>query len=309
MVTLLLMKRPSLHQLEIFCTIVKLSSMARAAEELYLSPSSVSTQVQDLERKLGVALLVRSGRRVGPTPAGELLYARAQRVLDTLEAFEQDLAQLAELDAGTLRFAASRGLGLHVVPSVLRTFELQHPRIVVEYQVSNSSEGAKLAVAEGRAEFALLGRVPGSKVIEVSPLVEEHRLVVVAPHHPLAAVERPTVQQLAAHTLALRRDTALDKDHIARRFAQVGIQPALVELPSNAAIKAEALRGKVVGILPHISVARELDSGLLVQKSMPGFAPSRTVYLACLRNTRLSPAGRAFVELTAELLRRRARRS
>jgi DNA-binding transcriptional LysR family regulator len=297
------MKQPSLHQLEIFCTVVRLSSMARAAEELYLSPSSVSTQLQDLEGKLGVSLLVRAGRQVGPTAAGELLYARAQSMLGALDAFERDLAELAELDSGTLRFAASRGLGLHVVPSVLRTFELQHPKIVVEYQVANSSERAKLAVAEGRAEFALLGRVAGSKLIDVAPLVEERRVVIVGRQHPLARVQQPTVEQLAGHTLALRRGTALDKDHILARFAEASIQPTLVELPSNAAIKAEALQGHLVGMLPRVSVARELESGLLVEKCLPGFAPTRTVYVACLRNSSLSPAGRAFVDLTRELLR------
>jgi DNA-binding transcriptional LysR family regulator len=69
-------KRPSIHQLEVFCRIVALESMARAAEELQVAPSSVSMQVQELERRYRTRLLVRGPRRTTPTAAGAALYAQ-----------------------------------------------------------------------------------------------------------------------------------------------------------------------------------------------------------------------------------------
>jgi DNA-binding CsgD family transcriptional regulator len=75
-------KRPSIRQLEVFCRVVQLNSMARAAKELQLAPSSVSMQIHELERRYRTRLLVRSPRRTTPTAAGTALYTRVLSLLE-----------------------------------------------------------------------------------------------------------------------------------------------------------------------------------------------------------------------------------
>jgi SHS2 domain-containing protein len=72
----------TLHQLRIFETVARLGSFSRAAEVLGISQPSVSIQIGDLERSLGVELFATSGRRVELTAAGRALYERAGRILE-----------------------------------------------------------------------------------------------------------------------------------------------------------------------------------------------------------------------------------
>src|SRR5215212_4713541 len=100
------------RQLAAFCAVVERKSFSQAAERLGVTQPAVSLQVRSLEKRLGVQLLDRSGRRVEPTEAGRRLYRNAQRVL-TLE--EQLLEDVTGDDegalTGTLELGASTGPG------------------------------------------------------------------------------------------------------------------------------------------------------------------------------------------------------
>src|ERR687887_2356730 len=88
------------RQLAAFCAVVERRSFSQAAERLGVTQPAVSLQVRALEKRLGLQLLDRSGRRVEPTEAGLRLYRGAQRLL-ALE--EQLVEEVATEDEGTLR--------------------------------------------------------------------------------------------------------------------------------------------------------------------------------------------------------------
>jgi LysR family transcriptional regulator, low CO2-responsive transcriptional regulator len=75
-----LAKVATLKQLNAFHTVARLGSISKAATELHLTQSAVSIQVGTIESTVGTPLLVRTGRGVRLTEAGELLLAYAERV-------------------------------------------------------------------------------------------------------------------------------------------------------------------------------------------------------------------------------------
>src|ERR671937_1378892 len=85
------------RQLAAFCAVVERASFSQAAEQLGVTQPAVSLQIRSLEKRLGVQLLDRSGRRVEPTEAGQRLYRSAQRLLAQEE---QLLAELGEEAGG-----------------------------------------------------------------------------------------------------------------------------------------------------------------------------------------------------------------
>ncbi len=295
------MQRPSLHQLEIFCKVVQLQSMTRAAEELYLAPSSISMQLQDLEQKLGAPLLIHAGRRLEPTEAGSLLYRRALGVLASLDALERDLGELGALESGVLRLASSRTIGSHVVLPALQVFGRRHPAVDVEYHLVVSSQVAAAAVIEGRAEVALLGRVADHGLLDVEAFVDEPLVLVVAPDHPLAAAPLISLGALHGQTVLLREQPVLGSTEIRGHLAQAAAKAVFRELRSTEAIKAGAVDGQGAAVLPETSVEAELKTGDLVARRIPAFAPHRTIYLARRRRAPLSAAVRAFLGLVREL--------
>src|SRR4051794_34467617 len=88
------------RQLAAFVAVVEKKSFSQAAERLGVTQPAVSLQIQALEKRLGVQLVDRSGRRVEPTQAGQRPYRNAQRVL---AAEEQLYAELAESERITGR--------------------------------------------------------------------------------------------------------------------------------------------------------------------------------------------------------------
>src|SRR3954467_9147290 len=100
------------RQLAAFCAVVERRSFSQAAEKLGVTQPAVSLQVRSLEKRLGVQLLDRSGRRVEPTEAGLRLYRGAQRLLALEEQIVDELSgsENGDLD-GTLEIGCSTGPG------------------------------------------------------------------------------------------------------------------------------------------------------------------------------------------------------
>ena len=295
------MSRPTLHQFEIFCKVLQLKNMARAAEELYLTPSSVTTQIRQLEQKYRIQLLVRSSRGIEPTVAGRALYQRALSILGDVDAAEREVADIGNLDRGVLQFAASRTIGTYLIPAVLSSFQRAYPNVAVEYLVKSGGDQARFAVLEQLVEFAVLGRIAADSALQVEELFDEPMRVVAAPEHPFASIEAPTLADLGGHRLLLRRGRILARDYINARLTQVGVAPDAEEFGNTEAIKDAAICGRGVAILPHTSVAGEIASGVLVARPVENFAPKRTAYVAHSTRAELSPAASAFLDMAGAL--------
>ncbi len=78
------MKNLSLRQIRIFSAAARHLSFSRAAEEMHLSAPAVSMQIKELEEELGLALFLRSGRKVALTSAGDTFRVHADKVLSSL---------------------------------------------------------------------------------------------------------------------------------------------------------------------------------------------------------------------------------
>src|SRR4051794_38078062 len=106
------------RQLAAFCAVVEKRSFSQAAERLGVTQPAVSLQIRALEKRLGVQLVDRSGRRVEATEAGQRLYRNAQRILAAEEQLLDELAD-DERIAGRFELGASTGPGGSVVPVIL----------------------------------------------------------------------------------------------------------------------------------------------------------------------------------------------
>ena len=119
----------NLEQLTGFVEVARLGSFTRAAEELHLAQPSLSRQIAALEQDLGSELFHRSRGGNTLTPAGELLLPLARRMLADAESVRRELAELAGLERGRVRFGATPTLCISLVAEVLHAFHAAHPAI------------------------------------------------------------------------------------------------------------------------------------------------------------------------------------
>src|SRR5690606_6554880 len=90
-------------RLKVFYTAAQKLSFTKAAAELFITQPAVTRNISELEQQLGSTLFNRKGNTLSLTPAGELLLRYAEKIFDTYAAFENELAELTNVDAGTDR--------------------------------------------------------------------------------------------------------------------------------------------------------------------------------------------------------------
>ena len=126
-----------ISQLEIFIAVAETGSITKAATKLLRAPSNVSTRIQQLERELGVKLLVRDKRQSSLSADGELFLDHAQRIIDMVndaKAFSAQGEPRGQLPSGRPR-KAPRQFGYR---RSLQAFHLRYPVVDVELEAGSS---------------------------------------------------------------------------------------------------------------------------------------------------------------------------
>src|SRR6266403_5730708 len=124
-------RRLKLRNLHVFSTVVQCGSMAKAAEQLGVSPPAVSEAIADLEHALGVQLVDRSAQGIEPTIYGDALLRRSVAVFDELKQSIRDIEFLSDPTTGELRVGSMEAPWFTLLPDVIRRFSQQYPRIEV----------------------------------------------------------------------------------------------------------------------------------------------------------------------------------
>jgi DNA-binding transcriptional LysR family regulator len=131
------MARPDLGELSAFVLIARLRSFRKAADELGMSPSTLSHLMRTLERNVGVRLLHRTTRSVSPTHAGEQLISRLEPVLRDLDRALQEVDAFRERPSGTLRINASEPAARRLLRSVVPAFARRYPEVTLDLATEN----------------------------------------------------------------------------------------------------------------------------------------------------------------------------
>jgi DNA-binding transcriptional LysR family regulator len=128
--------RPSLAELISFATIAAHKSFRKAADELRVSPSTLSHTIRTLETRLGVRLLHRTTRSVAMTEAGQALLSKVQPLVKDLDTALGDIANYGSKPSGTLRINSNligaRALLQLAVPTVLTRYPELHLDLVTD---------------------------------------------------------------------------------------------------------------------------------------------------------------------------------
>ncbi|PBC65259.1 LysR family transcriptional regulator [Streptomyces sp. Tue6028] len=256
--------------------VAEAGSITRAAERLGYTPPALSQQLAKLEREAGATLLVRSHRGTRLTGAGELLVARARRVLDEMERARHELAHLAGLSGGTLRVGTFQTAGIHLLPPVLSAFRRTYPD--VELAVADYEPPAGVAaVAAGEVDLALTHTyepaapvaVPSS--VSLEPVLVEELVLVTAPGHVLAGDSaRLPLGELAGQPLISMAPNHPPRQGVEAALARAGATPAvLVETPVYALVCALVSAGLGVAVVPEM-VARTAATPVGTRLLEPG---------------------------------------
>lgn len=146
----------------VFARVVACGSMSAAARELGTTPSAVSQTVRALERDAGVALLLRSTRRLAPTAAGRAFHEGCAQMLEAAERAEQALAQQRDAAVGELRIAAPAGFASEYLGPALVPLLREHPRLSLRIEAADE----RVDLVASRIDLAIrIGRLADSSLV------------------------------------------------------------------------------------------------------------------------------------------------
>ena len=150
-----------LRTLKYFLAVCQEGNMSRAAERLHVTQPTLSRQISDLERELGVALFVRRSRSVEPTDAGLLLRQRASDIVELSDRTVNDFKGRFDSSVGDVSIVASDPQGVQSIAEMIREYRRMYPH--VRFHLRNAANDQALArLDQGSDDFAILIGFPDS---------------------------------------------------------------------------------------------------------------------------------------------------
>lgn len=284
-------------RLRLLVEVGRQGSISAAADACRIGQPSATKHLKTLEAAVGVKLVERSGRSSRLTEAGGVVAAHGLRVLDTLEAMQEDLRALDGAERGTLTLAASTTPGSYVLPSILQCFAERHPGVDVDVVIGSSAWVAD-RVARREVSLGLAGEVDLPDGVFAEPFLDDEVIGIAAPGQLKLKRGRASLAELTTATLLVREHGSSTRAVAERYFARARFHPAKQwELDSNEAIKRSVQSGLGIGFLSRLVVEDELARGDLVAFQIEGAEPMlRSVRLVRPDGREPTPAERAFIQ-------------
>ncbi|MFI1015948.1 LysR family transcriptional regulator [Streptomyces sp. NPDC020965] len=281
------------RRLRILRAVADHRTVTAAAATLYLTPSAVSQQLNALEQETGHALLIRNGKGVRLTAAGEILLHHTHAVLAQLERAEAELAAYAGGAAGEVTVAAFATGIAEVVAPAIGLLAADHPGIGVRVRDAEGDESLPL-VLDGEADLAVAVEYRGApgaddRRLARVPLYAEPFDAVLRADHPLGAAERVALAELADHDWIGPYPGNPCHDMVLLACELAGFQPRLVHSSDDfRAVVALAGAGAGVALVPR-SALRGMERGDTVVRPVSGPAATRRVFAAVRRGAEHHP--------------------
>ncbi|MEO3977592.1 transcriptional regulator CynR [Streptomyces sp. CAU 1734] len=293
-----------LRHLRYLLAVAEHGSFTRAAEELRISQPTLSQQIRQLEKTLGVQLLDRTGRTVRPTDAGETYLRYARRALRDLAAGRRAVLDVQDLARGHLRLAMTPTFTAYLIGPLAAEFHARYPALTLDVRemTQDRIEAALLADELDLGIAFSTVHLPG---VEGGDLFTETLSLVTGPDHPRAGRSRPLpARELTGLPLALLSGDFATRAHIDAYFEAQRARPQVaVEANSLSALTEIVRRTTLATVLPD-AVTRDHPGLCPVALTPP--LPARTASVLRRESAYASAATLAFTRLARHWAREHA---
>ncbi|WP_338880144.1 LysR family transcriptional regulator [Achromobacter veterisilvae] len=249
------MRGLNLDQLRTFAQVIELGSFSAAAERGGVTQPAVSLQIRQLERRFGLKLVERVGRRAGPTAAGAELLAHV-RVIDAALA-QAELAMTAHASqvSGRIRLGTGATACTYLLPSLLADLKRRFPALDIVASTGNTADMLR-GLENNALDIGLVTLPAPGRMFQVTPVLEDEFVAIFPARDPAAIPAAATPQALARLPLVLFEPGARTRRLVDDWFEAAGVAAKpVMELGSTEAMKEIVGAGLGCAVLPRLSVS------------------------------------------------------
>ncbi len=290
-----------LRQLRYLVALAEERHFTRAAAREHIAQPALSQQIRRLEQELGLPLVERTTRHVAMTDAGDLLVARARRILTEVDGAMAEMQRLAGVQTGHVMVGTMHTMGPVDVSLALAIFHQRHPGVELTVREQSSEELAEmLRIDELDLAFLSVTERIESHGLGLRQLVSEELVVILPPAHGLASRRRLRMADLRQEQFISYREGARLRELLMAAGHSAGFEPqVMLESNESQRIRRLVARGLGVAVLPRSDAEGPGADVAVARLSAPKL--SRDISLAWREDRRLSPAAAEFLSLSREV--------
>ena len=261
------MRGLNLDHVNAFTEVVRLGSFSAAASHLNLTQPAISQQIGQLEKRLGVRLLERMGRRAMPTAAGSELLDHAARIDGAVASLLEALARFGSGEVGRVRLGTGATAAIFRLPPLLRDLRRRLPELEITIATGNTPDIVK-GVQDNALDIGLVTLPASGRGLDVTPLLDDEFVAVTA--RDGVALPRRVTPAVLAHLPVIMFEPGGHTRVVADQwFFQGGVElKPKMALGSVEAIKRLVGAGLGCAILPAVAVREAADRASLVVRPL-----------------------------------------
>ncbi|CAB3956137.1 LysR family transcriptional regulator [Achromobacter insolitus] len=289
--------------LRYFVETVRHASFTQAAKVLFVTQSTVSKMIRQLEEEAGTPLLIRDGHTARPTDTGRVMYQRGLQVLETMRQLSEELRQTADLRRGALEVGIPPMINLLFTPVVKRFRDL-HPGIHLTLR-EGTGQAVESLVASGELEVgATILPIAPEGGLAAQPFGSYPIWVIGPPDAPWAGKTSLPLAALRDARLLIPTDDFAITRRLRQAFADAGFQPGIAAQSAHwDFLVAMASAGLGVALLPEPLMQRMKTRGLSTAKLAKSGMQWEVGHI-WQQSGYLSYAARAWLEVCDAVLRK-----
>lgn len=262
------MRGLNLDHLRTFARVVELGSFSAAAERGGVTQPAVSLQIRQLERRFGLKLVERIGRRAGPTAAGLELLTHIRVIDAALAQAEQAMTAHASQVSGRIRLGTGATACTYLLPPVLAELRRRFPALDVVASTGNTADMLR-ALENNTLDMGLVTLPAPGRMFQVTTVMEDEFVAIFPASDPGGIPAVVTPQTLALRPLVLFEPGARTRRLVDDWFEAAGVAAKpVMELGSTEAMKEIVAAGLGCAVLPKLAVSAAGQRDALLVRSL-----------------------------------------
>ncbi len=287
----------NLNQLRLFYLAVKYKSVSRAADELSITQPAVSKGIQKLQEFYEVPLIIKPGKHMELTLAGNTLYKLAEKIFELDRLADDCMSDFQKDRRKHIKISASESLSAYYLPEFINRFNTKAPDIRISLETLSNRQ-VVFDTLNLKNDIGFISYPENDKKLKSVEIIKDEIVFILSPGHPLAGKPHLMPADLEGQMIIMHEEGSYFQEMIHDLLAKNSVTVSMpITFSNNEAIKNAVEGGMGIAPISKKVAAKEIASGKLKGLSLSATPLFRSFYMILHREKYISGPLKQFIKL------------